>query len=62
MDRPFLELRRDLARLEGKLDALAERNEDRFDQVERSLTELFGVLREEFAALRRDLEAVKRHG
>ena len=46
------ELRRDLARLEGKVDALAERTDNRFDQV-------VELIKSTFRTLKADIDELK---
>ena len=53
------DLRRDVARVEVKIDVLLERVDDRFDQVDRRFSDLFRVIADQFAALRNDLEGPK---
>jgi septal ring factor EnvC (AmiA/AmiB activator) len=46
------EFRRDLARLEGKVDALAERSDDRFDQVVELINSTFRTLKADIDELK----------
>ena len=46
------DMRRDLARLESKVDVLAERTDDRFDQVVELITASFRTLRADIEELK----------
>ena len=53
------DMRRDLARLDTRVEVLAERVEDRFDQVDQRFVELFRMLNQNFASVRQDIAALK---
>ena len=54
------ELRQDLLRLETKVDALVEVTDDRFDRVDERFVELFQMLNQQFAAVKQDIEVLKK--
>lgn len=54
------EVRRDLARLETKVDVLVERTDDRFDQLDQRFVELFRTMAQHFAGVKQDIEDLKK--
>ncbi len=49
------DMRRDLARVETKIDVLAERTDDRFDQLDQRFVELFRTMAEHFAGVKQEI-------
>ena len=54
------DLERDFTRLEGKVDALAERTDDRFDRMDQVLQQLLRTLSGQFADLKQDIESLRK--